>query len=118
MARTGPTNVELTEFLQVLAPKTVSSPFWKRISKDLQKATRQRRTVNVYKIQKYCRDNESIAVPGKVLSVGEINKKVTVAALSFSKGAREKIEKAQGRAIPLSQLFEENPDAKNVRILG
>jgi len=74
--------------------------------------------VNVYKIDKYARDGETILVPGKVLSVGNLNKKVDVAALTFSAEAKEKINQAQGRALSITELFKQNPDGKKVRILG
>ena len=57
-------------------------------------------------------------VPGKVLSVGELTKKVDVAALNFSSEARRKITQAKGKVLSISELLHKNPDGKNVRILG
>ena len=61
--------------------------FWKRVALDLEKPTRQRRIVNVWKIDKYAKDNETIIVPGKVLGTGELSKKVNVVAFNFSEEA-------------------------------
>ncbi|MBS3127191.1 50S ribosomal protein L18e [Candidatus Woesearchaeota archaeon] len=116
--RTGPTNYQLQQLLQELEPKVHESTFWRKVVTDLKKPTRQRRVVNVYKIDKYARDGETILVPGKVLSVGNLNKKVDVAALTFSAEAKEKINQAQGRALSITELFKQNPDGKKVRILG
>ncbi len=116
--RTGPTNYQLKELLTQLEGKALQSKFWKRIREDLQKPTRQRRTVNVYKIEKFARDGETIVVPGKVLSVGDLTKKVDVAALNFSEEARRKIEEAKGKTLSLQELLHKNPEGKNVRILG
>jgi large subunit ribosomal protein L18e len=116
--RTGPTNYQLQELLTELEKKAVESRFWKRVVKDLRKPSRQRRLVNVYKIDKFARDGETVLVPGKVLSVGEINKKVDVAAMNFSNEAKKKIESANGKAISIKELFQQNPDGKKVRILG
>ncbi len=116
--RTGPTNYQLQQLLQELEPKVHESRFWRRVVKDLQKPTRQRRVVNVYKIDRFARDGETILVAGKVLSVGDLSKKVDVAALTFSAEAKEKINHAQGRALSIKELFEQNPDGKKVRILG
>ena len=116
--RTGPSNYQLQHLLQELGPKAQENNFWKRIVEDLQKPTRQRREVNVYKIDKYSRDGETVLVPGKVLSVGELTKKVDVAALNFSSEARRKITQAKGKVLSISELLHKNPEGKKVRILG
>ncbi len=116
--RTGPTNYQLQSLLAELEPKAVESPLWRRVVEDIQKPTRQRRSVNVYKIEKFARDGETVLVPGKVLSVGELNKKVTVAAMNFSEEAKRKIVEAKGKAISIRELLQANPDGKKVRILG
>ena len=116
--RTGPTNYELQTLITQLEPKARESKFWKRITEELNRPSRQRRVVNVYKIDKYAQDGEMVLVPGKVLSVGELHKKVDVAAVNFSTGAKEKITQAKGRAISIPELLHENPKGKNVRILG
>ena len=116
--RTGPTNYQVQELLRELETKALESRFWKRIIKDLTKPTRQRRTVNVYKIDKFAKEGDTVIIPGKVLSVGSLSKKVEVAALSFSEEARGKIEKANGKIMTIKELFQSNPEGKNVRILG
>jgi len=87
---------------------------WRRIAKDLAKPTRIRRRVNIYKIDKYTRNDETAIVPGKVLSLGELNKKITVAAYQFSDAAKKKIP----NAITIQQLMKNNPKGKKVRIIG
>ncbi len=116
--RTGPTNYQVQLLLEELDKKSLENKFWKRIAKDLRKPTRQRRTVNIYKIDKCAKDGEMIIVPGKVLSVGELNKKVDVVALSFSEDAKSKITEAKGKILSIKELLQQNPAGKNVRILG
>ena len=118
MKRTGPTNYQLQQLVKELETKAVGSRFWKRVLQDLMKPARQRRTVNVYKIDKYAREGETVLVPGKVLSVGDIGKKVDVAAMNFSDEARRKIENANGKVLTIKELLQQNPDGKKVRILG
>ncbi len=91
---------------------------WKKIYKDLSRPSRQRSCVNLYKIAKYARDGETIVVPGKILSVGELDKKVTVAALNCSMAAREKITKANGQVLSIEELLSKNPKGQKVRVLG
>ena len=66
-------NPQLTELVMNLKKKSIDdgSKVWKRIAEDLEKPTRKRRIVNLYKIDKYSNDNEIIIVPGKVLGTGE-----------------------------------------------
>ncbi|HLC97640.1 MAG TPA: 50S ribosomal protein L18e [Candidatus Nanoarchaeia archaeon] len=118
MKRTGPTSYQVQELLAVLEEKGKKSKLWQRVSEDIQKPTRQRRLVNVYKIEKYAQAGETVVVPGKVLSVGELTKKVDVAALLFSAEAKKKIEAAKGKVLSISELLQQNPEGKNVRILG
>ena len=99
--RTGPMNYQLQQLLSELDSKVQDSKFWKRVVKDLNKPARQRRTVNVYKIEKFAREGETVLVPGNVLSVGEITKKVDVAAVKFSKEAVRKITDANGKILSI-----------------
>lgn len=116
--RTGPMNLELQNTIAQLKEKAHQSKFWKRVMHDLNKPTRQRRTVNLYKINKYAKDGETVLVPGKVLSVGDLDKKVDVVAYQFSNAAKEKILKNNGNVMSINELLAKNPEAKKVRILG
>ena len=114
----GPTNYQLKSLLAELEVKAIESKFWKRVVKDLKKPSRQRRTVNLYKIAKYAKDGETVLVPGKVLSLGEITKPVEVVAINFSTEAKKKIIDAKGKTLSIKELLQSNPDGKKVRILG
>lgn len=117
--RTGPTSTvtrKLIADLKKLATKEKVN-LWKRLAFDLEKSTRQRREANIFKIDKCTREGETAVVPGKVLSEGELNKKITIAAFKFSDKAKEKINKS-GKAISLQQLMKENPKGKKCRIVG
>ena len=43
----GTTNYQTQELLKAIEPRTTNSNFWRRVLKDLSKATRQRREVNL-----------------------------------------------------------------------
>ena len=117
--RTGPQNLELQMLIRELKKlgSKENSNLWKRIASDLERPTRIRRKVNLYKIEKVLRKDETAVVPGKVLSLGEYTKKNSVAAYQFSDAAKEKINKT-GKAISIHQLMKENPNGKRVRIIG
>ena len=90
---------------------------WKRIASDLEKPTRQRRIVNLVKIDQYAKENETVIVPGKVLAGGDLTKKAIVAAYQFSDSAFEKINKI-GKAVTIKELIQINPKGNKVRIIG
>jgi len=119
MKRTGPTNPELRNLIEELRKKRREHDvnIWKRVAEDLEKSTRQRRIVNLYKINKYTKENEMIVVPGKVLGVGELDHNVIIAAFKFSGSALEKINKI-GKAITINELIKESPKGRRIRIIG
>jgi large subunit ribosomal protein L18e len=73
--------------------------------------------VNLSKISKEAKAGEVIVVPGKVLSQGEIDKKIKVAALGFSESAKEKLIKAGCGVLSILEEIKLNPEAKGVKIL-
>ena len=90
------------------------SSFWKRIGKELEKSRRNRREVNLTRLENNTINEEVIIVPGKVLGDGELTHDITVAALQFSEKAKEKIKKT----ITIKELLKENPKGKGIRIIG
>ncbi|MEM0241007.1 MAG: 50S ribosomal protein L18e [Candidatus Nezhaarchaeales archaeon] len=91
---------------------------WKDLIDRINKPRRRRIVVNVSRINRYTQVNDVIVVPGKVLGAGVIDHPVTVAALWFSKTAKEKIEKSGGRALTIDQLIMERPTGSGVKIVG
>ena len=62
--RTGPTNYQLTNLIEELKTKSIEekSGFWKRIATDLEKPSRQRRVVNLSRINKFSKENETLYI--------------------------------------------------------
>ncbi|RMD58465.1 50S ribosomal protein L18e [Candidatus Woesearchaeota archaeon] len=118
MKRTGPTNPETKALIGALRKESASSALWKRIADDLEKPSRARRAVNISRIARNSKEKDTIIVPGKVLGSGAIKHSITVAALSFSAGAKERIEAAKGKALTISELLKQKPKPQNVRIIG
>jgi len=120
MKRTGPTNPNLKGLIREL--RRISSEknvrLWKRVAFDLEKPTRQKRIINLSRINRYAKENETIVVPGKVLGSGLLNHKVTIAAYGFSNSALEKINKADSKAMKIEELMKESVKGKRIRIMG
>ena len=94
------------------------APIWKDVAERLEKPLRNWPEVNLARIDQYLGDNETALIPGKVLSPGELTKKTSIAAWSFTEHAREKIKKAGGKTLTIDELMKHNPKGKNIRILG
>ena len=94
------------------------APIWKRIALDLEKPVNRRRVVNLSKIDQFSEDNDVVVVPGKVLSMGDLTKKVTIAAYSFSGSSLEKIKIAGSKAITINELCRKNPKGSKIKIIG
>jgi large subunit ribosomal protein L18e len=118
MAKTK--NEQLATLIQALKTLAIQKDvsLWKRIALELEKATRARREINVYKLETFAREGEVVIVPGKVLGSGALSKKITVAALSFSDSARDKILANKGEILTIDELMTKNPQASKVRIMG
>lgn len=91
-------------------------PIFKRLASELARPSRNRREVNLSRIEANVQKDEIAVVPGKVLGSGELTKKLTIAAWAFSDGAREIIKSVGADAISLSDLMKKK--GKKMRIIG
>jgi len=91
---------------------------WRDIAKRLEKPKKNWAEVNLSNLERNTKDGEIILVPGKVLAAGSIDKKITVAAYSFSERALAAIEGAGGEGMTIKELLEKNPKGSKVRIMG
>ena len=107
------TNSELVETI-ILAKKNKG---WLEVAGILSGPRRKRTNVNLGKIDEEAKEGEIIVIPGKVLSLGEINKKIKLAALGFSEIAREKLLNSKSEAVTILEEIKKNPSAKGIKIL-
>ena len=91
---------------------------WKDIALRLEKSSKNWPVVNLDRISQYAHDKEIALIPGKVLSTGNLTKKITIAAWSFSEKSYDKIKNAGGITMSIHELMKNNPEGKNIRILG
>ena len=106
-------NSDLVETI-LIAKKNIK---WLEIASLLSGPRRKFTNFNLDEINEKSKDGETVVIAGKILSSGNLDKKITVVALNFSERAREKLLKSK---IPFLSIFEEikkNPDGKNVKIL-
>jgi large subunit ribosomal protein L18e len=121
MARTvvfrDPGRLELIRQLESAAKENGSS-IWSVVAKELSRVRRNRREVNVHRINRHTADGDVVVVPGKVLGDGSLGHRVDVAAFHFTEGAERKIREAGGRPMSILELVQNNPKGSKVKLMG
>lgn len=90
---------------------------WNEVASILSGPRRKRINLNLDEINKDSKAGEIIVVPGKILSGGEIDKKIKVVAFNFSEKAKEKLLSAKCEISIILDEIKKNPEAKGLRIL-
>ncbi len=107
------TNPELVETIKA-AKKNKA---WIEVAITLSGPRRNFVDLNLGEIDRQTKEGETVIVPGKVLSQGEITKKIKLIALNFSEKAKEKLEKGKISSSSIIEEIKKNPEGKNVRFL-
>jgi len=114
----GPTNKNLKKVIDDLNSLYGKEgvKVWRNAARFLKRPARQRVKVNLLKINKLSKDGETALIPGDVLGVGDLSKKINVAGIHFSERAKEKINKS-GKSLTIQELIKENPKGKKIRLI-
>ena len=120
MKKLKATNPELIALIRDLKKKSreKQSAIWSYLAERLSASKRSRIAVNISRLNRYTKDGETVAVPGKVLGAGKADHPMTIAAFAFSDRAQSKIQKAKGNCLSLRELMEKNPEGTNVKVMG
>jgi len=115
---TGPTNLVLRTLIKEMRSRghKEKNNFLLDLADKLERPTRKRAEVTLSKLNRVCKENDTVVVPGKVLN-GILEKPLNVAAFNFSAHAKRNIEKAGGKVLTIKELFHKNPKGSNVRIV-
>ncbi len=106
-------NPELVE--TVIAAKK-NKP-WLKVAAILSGRRKNRININLDKINKEIKDEKTIVIPGKVLSMGEIDKKIKLVALGFSESAKRKLLNTGCKMSSIIEEIKSNPEAKGIKII-
>lgn len=107
------TNNELVE--TIIATKKKDK--WLEVASILSSPRRESIDLNLGQIDFLAKDGEVVIIPGKVLSQGEIKKRIKIVAYKFSGKAKEKLLKEKIQISSIMDEIKKNPEAKGVRIL-
>ncbi|MDW8021505.1 MAG: 50S ribosomal protein L18e [Nitrososphaerota archaeon] len=92
--------------------------FWKRVIAEAEVSRRNRRVVNLYKLNRLTKEGDVVYVPGKVLGTGEIDHPITISAFAFTRKAYEKLLKAGSTILTTGEFAERYPRGGGVKIIG
>ncbi len=106
-------NQEIVE--TILAAKKEKA--WLEVAGILSGPRRNYLNINLQEISKQAKEGENLVVPGKVLSQGELDKKIKIIALGFSEVAKEKLKKSGSKISYMLDEIKSNPEAKGLRVL-
>jgi large subunit ribosomal protein L18e len=117
--RTGPDDPNVVKIIRELKKKSNEQKvsIWRRVSEIINKPRRGRAEVNISTINRHTKPRDVVVVPGKVLASGELDHEVSVAALSFSEAAKQKIGKAKGKVLTIMELVSKNPKGAKVMLM-
>lgn len=107
------TSEELVETIRLAA----KNPNWLPIAKTLSRSRRNYSAINLKDIDKNSAEGDTIIIPGKILSQGDITKKIRLCALSISKEARGKLKNTKSEFFHLMNEIKNNPKAEGIKIL-
>lgn len=115
----GPESKRTLETVNFLRKKAVEEnvSIWKRVAERLSQSARRMAEVNIYNIDRHSKEGDVIVVPGKVLSTGALNHRVTVAAHKFSASAASKIRNAGGECRSIDEIVKDNPKGKGIVLM-
>ena len=90
---------------------------WKKVAEVLSGPKRNYASLNLGDIDKLAKAGDTIVVLGKVLSSGNLTKKVRLCALGFSAQAKSKLKQTKSEADSIYEEILSNPKAQGVTIL-
>lgn len=97
----------------VIAAK--KNPNWFKVAEILVSPRANHKETNLNELDKF--EGKIVVVCGKVLSQGEISKKIKVVAYKLSEKAKEKLIKSGCEVETILNEIKKNPEAKDVEIL-
>ena len=99
-----------------LALKTKSKT-WHSLAAVLSSSTRKFSSVNLDKIEKATKVGDTVIILGKVLSQGDVTKKIKIVALKISEKALEKLKKTKSEFVSLKQEIQQNKTGAGLKVL-
>ncbi|MGC8648973.1 MAG: 50S ribosomal protein L18e [Candidatus Micrarchaeia archaeon] len=75
------------------------------IIENLEIPARERKGVNLYKLNKHTDENDNVIVPRKVLSLGKLDHKINIAALEYSTSAEKALREKGCNILSIKDMI-------------
>ncbi len=95
----------------------IKSPGWQKFAKLISMPTRQQPSVNLKDIDDKVSMGDTVFVPGKVLSLGDITKKIRICSFGISEEALDKLKKTKSEWTHILEEIKKNPKAEGVKLI-
>jgi len=93
------------------------NPAWIKFAKLLSQSTKLQSAINLKEIDEKTKLGDLVLIPGRVLSVGEITKKIRICSFGISNQAKEKLTKTHSEWINILDEIKRNPKAEGFKII-
>lgn len=90
---------------------------WNNVARLLSGSTKNQTKLNLFEIDKETKAGDTVIIVGKVLSKGELTKKLRICALSVSEKAHEKVKAQKSELVSIMEEIIKNPKAEGIKIL-
>ncbi len=93
-------------------------PIFKRLAEELKKPRRQKREINISKLNRYTKEGDNVIVIGKLLSSGVLDHKLNIIAFDCSSEALKKVKESKSNIILLKEWLKEPKIPERVMLIG
>lgn len=90
---------------------------WQKVVENLAGPECNYSALNLRTINDKVSAGDTIVIIGKVLSLGELSKKIKICAMSISAKARDKLKESKSEFVSLVEEIKKNPKAEGIKIL-
>jgi len=91
---------------------------WLKIVQFISAGKRRYSAVNLKEIDAKTTAGDTVLIPGKVLSSGNLTKKVKIVALSISAEARDKLKETKSEFVKIKDEIVKNPKGEGIKIIN
>ena len=95
----------------------MKNPSWNFLVKELSSSTRKTPSVNLKDIDAKVKTGDTIVITGKILSKGDLTKKIRICALSISQSALERLKESKSEFIKLKEEIIKNKKAEGIKLI-
>jgi ribosomal protein L18E len=104
------------ELKETLALSLKHKP-WLNVAKVLSGPTRGFSSVNLDQIDKKTKAGDTVLILGRILSLGNLTKKIRICALGISEGAKNKLKGTKSEYLTIAEEIKKNPKAEGLVLL-